>query len=216
MSSADEVFQWLGNQGLLAMEVTCLTCGTAAKLRSCDRSSDGYSFRCKGSKHEYGMRKYSFFEGSAYNIRDLMIFLKQYLEGDSLHQCALATGMDYRHTPVDRASFIKELFCQYVYDKYNMTMFEGDVEIDESLFGGKIKYHKGEPKGHRIWIFGLIEGSSNTLIIYPANKRDVDTLVPLIQCHVYPGSCVFWFLGCISRAQWTGIPALHCCAQIKF
>ena len=150
----------------------------------------------------FGMRKYSFFEGSACDIRDLMIFLKQYLEGNSLHQCVLATGMDYRHTAVDWANFIRELFCQYVYDKYNMTMFKGDVEIDESLFGRKIKYHKGEPKGHRIRIFGIIERSSNTLIIYPVNKRDADTLVPLIQHHVYPGSCVFSdSSGCISRAQ---------------
>ena len=137
------------------------------------------------------MRKFSFFEGSAYNIRDLMIFLKQYLEGSSLHQCALATGMDYRHTAVEWAGYIRELFCQYVFDKYNMTMFEGDVEIDESLFGRKIKYNKGEPKGHRIWIFGIIERSSNTLIIYPVDKRDAATLVPIIQRHVYPGSRIF-------------------------
>ena len=70
-------------------------------------------------------------------------------------------------------------------------MFEGDVEIDESLFGRKIKYNKGEPKGHRIWIFGMIERSSNTLIIYPVDKRDAATLIPIIQRHVYPGSRIF-------------------------
>lgn len=94
-SDTNEVFSWLRRQGLLASEITCSKCGTQATLKQRERSSDGYTFRCRGSKHEYGMRKYSFFEGSAYNIRDLMIFIKQYLEGNSLHQCALATGMDY-------------------------------------------------------------------------------------------------------------------------
>ena len=191
VSSDDEVFSWLRRQGLLASELTCNKCGTAAKLRRRERASDGYTFRCKGSKHEYGMRKKSFFEGSAYNIRDLMIFIKHYLEGNSLHQCATATGMDYRHTAVDWGSYIRELFSQYVYDQYNMAMFQGDVEIDESLFGRKVKYNKGDPKGHRIWIFGLIERATNSLIIYPVDKRDAETLVPLIQRHVYPGSRIF-------------------------
>ena len=34
------------------------------------------TFRCKDSKHELCMRKYSLFDGSAYKIRDLTIFLK--------------------------------------------------------------------------------------------------------------------------------------------
>ena len=63
-----------------------------------------------------------------------MIFLKCYLEGNNFHQCAQSTGMDYRHTAVDWASFLRELFCQYVYEKYSMTTFEGDVKLDESIF----------------------------------------------------------------------------------
>ena len=34
----------------------------------------------------------------------------------------------------------------------------GDVEIDESLFGRKVKYHRGNPHvGCKIWVFGMIE-----------------------------------------------------------
>ena len=42
-----------------------------------------------------------------------------------------------------------------------MTQFEGEVKIDERLFGRKIKYNKREPKGHRIWSFGIIHRESN-------------------------------------------------------
>ena len=65
--------------------------------------------------------------------------------------------MDYRHTAVNWASYIGELFCQYVFDTYERITFDGEVEIDESIFGRKVKYHKGQPRGLRIWIFGLIE-----------------------------------------------------------
>ena len=96
ISEDDVVLKWLRSNGLLASELTC-HCGKKAKLNKRQRLKDKYSFRC-GSNHEFSMRKNSFFEGSSYNIRDLMIFIKYYLEGHTLHQCALSTGMDYKHT----------------------------------------------------------------------------------------------------------------------
>ena len=55
-----------------------------------------------------------------------------------------------------------------------MTQFEGEVKIDESLFGRKNKYNKREHKGHRIWFFGIIHRESNKLIIYPVNDRSAN------------------------------------------
>lgn len=192
MSSDEVLFSWMREKGLLASRVPSPECGKNCKLNKRGRTVDKFSFRC--SKHsgvEITMRKFSFFEGSPYNIRDLCVFVKEYLEGHSLLQCALATGMDYKHTAVDWASYIREMFCQYTFDMYNMTQFEGEVELDESLFGRKIKYNKGEPKGHRIWIFGIIHRESNKLILYPVNQRNADTLIPIIQRHVAPGSRIY-------------------------
>ena len=72
-----------------------------------------------------------------------------------------------------------------------MTTFEGDVKIDESLFGRKVKYNKGEPKEHRIWLFGIVHRESNITYHYPVDNRDAATLIPLIQRHVLPGSRIF-------------------------
>ena len=63
-----------------------------------------------------------------------MIFIKHYIEGNTLHQSATDT------LQWTGGSYIWELFSQDVYDQYNMAMFEGDVEIDESLFGRKVTY----------------------------------------------------------------------------
>jgi transposase-like protein len=70
-------------------------------------------------------------------------------------------------------------------------VFDGHVEIDESLFGRKAKYNRGNPTGTRIWIFGMVQRSSNKIIMYPVDKRDAQTLIPLIKKHVSPGSRIF-------------------------
>ena len=93
-------------------------------------------------------KKNSVFERSSYNIRDLLY--------NSLNQCALSTGMDYKHTAVNWASYIRQLFCQYVLNANHMIIFEGEVEIDKCLFGRKIKYHRGQPRSNRIWLFGFV------------------------------------------------------------
>lgn len=43
----------------------------------------------------------------------------------------------------------------------------------------------------QIWIFGLVERQSNTLILYPVQDRSENTLVPLIQKHVMEGSTIY-------------------------
>ena len=70
--------------------------------------------------------------------------------------------------------------------------FEGDVEIDESLFGRRCKYHHGNPHvGLKVWIFGVVERSSNRLLLFPVDQRDAETLIPIIRKHVRPGSRIF-------------------------
>ena len=60
-------------------------------------------------------------------------------------------------------------------------MLSGEIEIDESLFGRTMKYLRGNPTpGMKIWILGLVERSSNTIILYPVADRSAETLLPLI------------------------------------
>ncbi|CAC5426120.1 unnamed protein product [Mytilus coruscus] len=155
MSDDKTVFNWLRVNGLLPSELIC-HCGADCTLNRRSSTTDGFTFRCKKG-HELGMRKNSFFERSSYNIRDLIVFIKYYIEGYSLHMSAKCANMEYKSTSVHWASYIREMFCEYIYTEYEMIRFQGDVELDESLFGRKIKYNRGKPTGNRIWIFGMIE-----------------------------------------------------------
>ena len=62
--------------------------------------------------------------------------------------------------------------------------FSGIIEIDESLFSRKMKYHKRNPSsGFKIWKFGMVERETNKIILYPVSSRSTDVLIPLIRIH---------------------------------
>ena len=92
---------------------------------------------------------------------------------------------------------IQQIFVQYVHEEVISSEMKlgGDaiVEIDESHFGKKYKYHCGQVKSKiDVWVVGLVErGSSNKMIMYPVDKRDSATLLKIIKCHVYPGSIIY-------------------------
>ena len=77
-----------------------------------------------------------------------MLFIKNYLDGHALHQSATSAGLEYRHTSVNWASYVREVCREYVYNANKTLVFGNEVEIDESLFGAKMKYHKEKSKGH--------------------------------------------------------------------
>lgn len=62
------------------------------------------------------------------------------------------------------------------------------VEIDESKFG-KRKYNRG----HHIegqWVFGGVERDSPNSFLVPVDRRDKETLLPIIQKYILPGSII--------------------------
>ena len=74
----------------------------------------GVSMKCsKSGNHEISIFKNSFFERSKLNIRDMLMFVKCYLDGCSLYQCAIFAGLSYGGTSVDWASFVGEITKEY-------------------------------------------------------------------------------------------------------
>ena len=98
------------------------------------------------------------------------------------------------------ASFIRELFKENFHQNIKNLVMSGEIEIDESLFGRKIKYHRGNHRpGLRIWIFGMVEQKSKQIILYPVSDCTKETLIPLIQRHFAPGSTIYsdgWTVYC--------------------
>ncbi|GFS20589.1 hypothetical protein ElyMa_003316500 [Elysia marginata] len=96
-------------------------------------------------------------------------------------------GIAYSSTAVDWVNFVRDIFVEVVYREYLQKKLRGEIEIDEALFGTKVKYHHGQPRGRRIWIFGSIERVTNKLVSVPVNSRDENTLVRITRKFVETG-----------------------------
>ena len=69
-------------------------------------------------------------------------------------------------------------------------MFGGEIEVDESYFGGKRKGKRGRGAAGKIPVFGLLKlgGRVYTKIIIDASSK---TLIPIIKRKVVPDSIVY-------------------------
>ena len=79
-------------------------------------------------------------------------------------------------------------------------IFAGEIEVDESYFGGHRKGNRGRGAGGKVPVFGLLKrgGRVHTKIIADASSA---TLMPIIERKVMPDSIVY-------SDCWTGYNAL--------
>lgn len=134
------------NRGLLSEQVFCSrqNCeNVKCKLYSRERYIDGSIWWCKNN-HEISIRHGTFLEKSKFCIQDIFIFIIGYLEGTSLYKLSVRTGMSYSNTCVDWAHFLREIFMKWVRDNMGHIKFRGIIELDDSLFGHRVQYHRGE------------------------------------------------------------------------
>ena len=84
--------------------------------------------------------------------------------------------MDYKSTAVNWASYIREMFMEYVYETYQTLKFDVEVETDESLFGrNEVGLQKTK--------YGFLESLNAAPICL--------CFIPIIQKHVRPGTIIY-------------------------
>lgn len=143
-----EVYEWLRMQDLLATNISCTSpdCNGDMFLRGAANKPGGAVFRCnKDRTHTKNCRSYSFFEKSNLAIQDIILFVKSYIDGCSLSQCSRFSGVSYNSTAVHWGSFVRELFKEHFHRNTKNKVLTGTIEIDESLFGRRVKHHRGNP-----------------------------------------------------------------------
>jgi len=76
------------------------------------------------------------------------------------------------------------------YQEINQNIFHGEVEMDESYFGGRHKYNRGRSVKSKIPVFGLLKRNGKVYTqIVPNVKRE--TLMKIIRTKVIPESLVY-------------------------
>jgi transposase len=89
------------------------------------------------------------------------------------------------------ASYYFQRLRQLIHDhSEHLEMFEGEVEADESYFGGRRKGKRGRGAVGKAPVFGLLKRSGKVFsVIIPDAKAN--TLIPIIREQVKPDSIVY-------------------------
>ncbi|WP_367112065.1 IS1595 family transposase [uncultured Psychrobacter sp.] len=69
-------------------------------------------------------------------------------------------------------------------------LFEGEIEVDESYFGGTRKGKRGRGAGSKLPVFGLLKRNGKVYACIIPNAK-ADTLIPIIREKVKPDSIVY-------------------------
>jgi len=88
-----------------------------------------------------------------------------------------------RHTANRIYLIIREKIAHF--EQENQTIFRGEIELDESYFGGKHKYNRGRSLKSKIPVFGVLKRNGK---VYTQIVSDVkrETLMKVIRTRIEP------------------------------
>jgi len=112
--------------------------------------------------------------------------LEMFVGGVPARTAAELTGVN-RHTATLFYQKIRGMIAAELNDE---SPFDGEVELDESYFGGHRKGNRGRGAGGKIPVFGILKrgGKVYTKVIPDASSR---TLIPIINRRIKPDSIVY-------------------------
>ena len=197
---ADEFIVWMQTNGLYLLEYTCETCQRPCSIRKV-KGDCGYAFKCTSNKnHQLTLRHNSFFKLASFMPQDMLLFTRMYLAGTPQHQISTDVGIT-KKSAGRWSGYIRNIMCHEVKDVLETHQLKGHIQIDESCFGHQKKYNRGTRNGKGVWLFGLrakrvdaegnLDADDYDVLIFPVEKRDKATLLPIIQKYVEPGSFIY-------------------------
>jgi transposase len=114
--------------------------------------------------------------------------IEHFVAGATARCAAEIVGVN-RNTAVYYYQRLREIISQQL-ELESGEVFKGEIEVDESYFGGTRKGKRGRGAGGKVPVFGLLKrgGRVYTKIIPDASSR---TLIPIIESKVVPDSVVY-------------------------
>jgi hypothetical protein len=191
--------------GVLYHHIACPDCGSGMSMQVFARYADGLCWHCtkKACGKRVTIRKDSYFEKSRLPLSILFRILYCYMRYDKMLQKYVAdiAGVS-ENTMVEWGNFMRETISNYFLKNPVILGGKHAVQIDESLFGGRRKYHR---KNHNIheqsWVFGMVEETTNLNVFWLVEDRKRDTLMESIRSHIRAGSI-------IKSDEWTSYASL--------
>lgn len=181
--------------GVLPPEVTCPTCGNACRFKSsnrsyyCKRITRDSRSRKKVCSFNVSERKGTFLDQVHLKPSEVLLITTLFLSKPRAFRDIVFHLDIHTEAAVNWTSYCYKV-CEFWVDQQPELGGPGViVEIDVCKFW-KSKYNKNrEVKGK--WFFGLFERETKKLLLFPVDKRDATTLIPLIQRHILPGTTIY-------------------------
>ena len=113
--------------------------------------------------------------------------IRQFVAGATARTAADLVGVN-RHTATLYFHKLRELIASKLAEKE--LWLSGEVEVDESYFGGSRKGKRGRGAAGKVPVFGLLKrGGKVHVVIIPNTKQN--TLIPIIRQTIEPDSIVY-------------------------
>ncbi len=111
--------------------------------------------------------------------------IEHFVAGTTARMAAELVGVN-RHTATLYYHKLRETIAERIADE---SPFGGEVEVDESYFGGHRKGKRGRGAAGKTVVFGILKRGGKVYTAVPADLKR-STLVPLIRQRVEPDSLV--------------------------
>jgi len=111
--------------------------------------------------------------------------LEHYVAGTPARTAALLVGVN-RNTVTQFYHRLRDIIAQKLSEEW--TEFAGEIEVDESYFGGVRKGKRGRGAAGKVPVFGLLKRGGHVYTV-AVNDTKADTLIPIITCQ--PDSIVY-------------------------
>jgi len=166
--------------------------GRRHRISCCYRSlvalGDG-RFQCKRCGKRFTDFTGSYLDRLRIPWNDLSHFLYLFVLGVPVYRFDLYTTISMK-----TAYKYYTLFRQAIYDdaveRVASTTLEGDIELDEAVFGGSRHGKRGWGAAGKVMVFGMYKRNGK-VITFPIPTRQKDIVVPLVTRYSSPGSLYY-------------------------
>ena len=191
----EQCIEWCKEHNLLSSSVKCPKpeCGNALKWQRPTASGDGFvddalERNCNG---QASIRQKSWFSRSMLSLEKILAltyaWAHKFTTTQAVHETTLGEETSSTETVIDWYNYCQEVCADRIMKQHARPIGSPGttVEIDESKFD-KMKYHKGRYI-ERQWVFGGICRETKACFLVLVERRDKETLLPIIHAQILPG-----------------------------
>jgi len=181
ISDEEKAEQILREIGILKQYTTCPFCGEnyIGRVRR-------FKFKCYRCNKEWGVRKGSILEGLKTPFTKFLMAIKLFELDTSVRESAKQLGLAY-NTVYHLYQILRHAII--VTDSDNGS-FSGEIEMDESYFGGRRKGNRGRGAAGKVPVFGILERGGKVKVEVVCDVKG-DTLLELAIKKVKRGSLIY-------------------------